>query len=106
VLNNNVVVVFRKLILFLAIEVIIISAINAENSCITAEIRAQFSFQPRFIPDNNYKNKTIKKINLINEQLDLICSQAFAGLIYLETLNLSNNRLTRLLKNTFKQLYN
>jgi Leucine rich repeat len=109
VLDNNVVVVFRKLILFLAIEVIIISATNADNSCITEEIRAHFGFEPKFIADNNrYKifDKKTKKINLTNHQLDWICSGAFLGLENLEILDLSKNRLTHLLKNTFKPLHN
>jgi Leucine-rich repeat (LRR) protein len=106
VFDNYFVILFRQLIFFLAIEVIIISATNTENTCITEEIRAQYGFQLKFIPDNHYKNfdKQAKQISHHNLQLDLICSQAFVGLKYLEILDLSQNRLTHLVKNTFKPL--
>jgi Leucine-rich repeat (LRR) protein len=108
VLDNNVVVVFRKLILLLAIEVIIINATNADNSCITEETKVQFGLNSKIISDNHYKNnvKKSKNISHQSQQLDWICSRAFVGLENLETLDLSKNRLTHLMKNTFKPLHN
>jgi Leucine-rich repeat (LRR) protein len=98
---------FRQLALFLVIETIINSVTIAENTCVTEEMKKQFGSDLKVISDNYYilrRNRIYSDMS--NQKVNLICSQAFAGMINLETLNFSQNRLTVLLKNTFKPLIN